>query len=89
MRFGSADAPRDCAKRAGFHLHREMSMSNTDRPKKSTDLNDLPPDNAEAEGVKGGYAPPPKKPEPVCNTGLMSTCHVNDSQIDTFCTSCK
>jgi hypothetical protein len=56
---------------------------------KTLELTDLPAYN-EGENVKGGVYTSPisigtPSAEPVCSTGLLSTCRIYDSQVDTFC----
>ena len=56
---------------------------------KTLDLTDLPA-YKEGEDVKGGVYSLPisigtPSADPVCSTGLLSTCRIYDSQVDTFC----
>jgi hypothetical protein len=56
---------------------------------KTLELTDLPA-YKEGEDVKGGVYSLPisigtPSADPVCSTGLLSTCRIYDSQVDTFC----
>lgn len=57
---------------------------------KTLELSDLPA-YKEGEHVKGGVYNLPAisvgspSADPVCSTGLLSTCRIKDSQVDTFC----
>ena len=58
---------------------------------KSLELTDLPA-YKEGENVKGGVYSSTSpisvgtpSADPVCSTGLLSTCRIYDSQVDTFC----
>lgn len=71
-------------------MSEQRDTPNDANTEKSLELPDLPA-YQEGKDVKGGLyigpisADPTPTPTPICSTQQLTTCRVNESDIDTFC----